>query len=106
MSDGGSYLDVDAALDLLSDRRRRYAVYYLARETDGVARFEEIVDFLVAELDPSARERVAVSLCHRHLPRLDAHGVVEYDEVTATVRYWCDPVLEDFVELTAEYDRR
>ncbi|WP_435181695.1 DUF7344 domain-containing protein [Halorussus sp. AFM4] len=36
------------------------------------------------------RRRVAVTLHHNHLPRLDAAAVLDYDPRSRTVRYWGD----------------
>lgn len=88
----------DAAYGLLRSGRRRRVVDHLLgfvgepvpvdALATAVARREH--DTAAAGLDADARERVALSLDHCHLPKLQAAGVVDYDRrrgtVTATPR--------------------
>lgn len=86
-------LDRDELFDLLqSERRRRVARHLLEFVGEpvpvdvlasGVARQEH--DAPVDGLAPEVRERVAISLDHAHLPRLDAAGVVDYDRERGSV---------------------
>lgn len=96
--DRSADLDADEAHGLLqSGRRRRVVEHLLAFVGEPVP-----VDALATAvargeherpadgLDADVRERVALSLDHSHLPRLEAAGVVVYDRrrgsVTATPR--------------------
>lgn len=97
-------LSLDGVFDLLSNRRRRYALYHLHDRSDGVStipdvasavcRFERMADD-GAEPDESA---IALSLAHVHLPKLEAVGVVEVDSRSETVRYWRQPSLDEWLE--------
>ncbi|MFC4543047.1 hypothetical protein ACFO5R_14050 [Halosolutus amylolyticus] len=69
---------------LLADPDRQRVLSYL--DPGKRATVEELVDELAARerTEPSAdggpgdRSRIAVSLVHHHLPRLDDHDVVDY----------------------------
>ncbi len=74
---------LDAALDLLSNRRRRYVLYHL-RNRDGAATLEELAE-RVAEWEsegdePTDEDRVLADLYHSQLPRLADAGAVAFDE--------------------------
>jgi hypothetical protein len=79
-------LSRDAVFRLLSNPRRRYVLYFL-RRNGGEARLEELTQSLAAwetgkdpeVLDDDDRKRVYVSLYQTHVPKLEEHGVVEYD---------------------------
>ncbi|RDI72636.1 hypothetical protein DWB78_13400 [Halopelagius longus] len=76
---------------MLADARRRYALAYL-RENDGEASFDELADAVAtrerAERPAAASEDVALSLHHRHLPKLEQVGLTERtaDVVSLTER--------------------
>ncbi|WP_121740832.1 DUF7344 domain-containing protein [Natronorubrum halophilum] len=111
---------LDLIFDLLSTRRRRYALYYLHEQPDGVATIEEIADAIVAfqhgdsdtepqmanletETEAEAdseeqRRQVHMELQHTHLPKLEDAGVLEHDQRSETVRYWGQPSLEEWLE--------
>lgn len=85
--------EVDAIFTCLAHQRRRRLVAFLS-ERSGPIVVEEIVQHLT-ELDaggPSASRlddedvEIAVSLLHKHLPKLDEAGVVDVDTETRTVR--------------------
>jgi hypothetical protein len=90
-------LSRDDAFDILSNRRRRYALYYLSSHHDGItlqqlsreiAAWENGVP--VESLNKKQQKRVYVSLYQTHIPKLESIGVVEYDdesgEITLTRR--------------------
>ena len=83
-----------ALFDLLADRRRRFALAYLADAADGAVTFEALAEAVAARecegsgvVPDDRRTDVEVSLHHNHLPRLADAGLVEYDRGTGTVRY-------------------
>lgn len=112
---------LDAVFELLADRRRRYALYYLAEVGEDRALDVEDVAARVAEWErewdsaggaadstgdePGAtdsaptdrQERVRVDLHHNHLPRLADAGLVDYDARTGTVRNRAAPSLDRWV---------
>ncbi|MFC6824562.1 DUF7344 domain-containing protein [Halopelagius fulvigenes] len=70
----------DSLFDVLADARRRHALAYL-RENEGEASFDELADAVAAreraERPADASENVALSLHHRHLPKLERAGLTE-----------------------------
>lgn len=103
-----SALDLDSVFEVLSDRRRRYALYALYR-ADGGAMTVGRLAASVGRMEDDGRtitadrrsERIAADLRERHVPTLVAAGAVEYDERSETVRYRCRPALEEWLEHAA-----
>ncbi|OVE84125.1 DUF7344 domain-containing protein [Natronolimnobius baerhuensis] len=105
--------DVTPSLDevfrLLSSRRRRYTLYHLYEQDDGVATATELTNH-VARLEVAADETpptevtdelittIRTELQHVHLPKLEDAGVLEQDQRSETVRYWTQPSLEEWLE--------
>ncbi|SER18580.1 DUF7344 domain-containing protein [Natrinema salaciae] len=84
--------DLDEFLRVVSDRRRRCALYSLASgdpqtvdalATHVAARLERTSPDAVSE---SQRDAVRVMLVHADIPRLEETGVVSYDRRTETLR--------------------
>ena len=82
---------LDTIFTLLSDERRRYALYYL-HEQDGPVAVEELVTVIADwEENPPASElswdefdNIAIDLKHTHLPKTDEVEFIQYcpdDEV-------------------------
>ncbi|WP_276282130.1 DUF7344 domain-containing protein [Halorussus caseinilyticus] len=85
---------LDATLDLLSNRRRRYVLYYL-REQGGAVTLDELAEQVATwerEVDDHASpssppsvndapdfERVLADLYHSQLPRLEDADAVTFD---------------------------
>jgi hypothetical protein len=71
--------------DVLSNRRRRYALYALLRDgsttigslAERIAAWEN--DHPVTEVTPAERKRVYTALQQSHLPKLERTGLVEFD---------------------------
>ncbi|GAB3027384.1 DUF7344 domain-containing protein [Natronobiforma cellulositropha] len=96
-------LPLNLVFDVLSDERRRYALYYLYDMPDGVATVSEITEYVLrleTDSPPSDdhRTQVLTTLQHVHLPKLADAGVLEHDIRSATVRYWGQPSLEEWLE--------
>jgi len=106
---GVSRPSFDDIFDLLSSTRRRYAIYYLQQTPDGVATLDDLTEKVAAwETDTAADDvpedfgqRVRTSLHHTHLPRLDDANIVDYDARSESIRYWGQPVLEEYAEHVA-----
>lgn len=100
---------LDLIFDVLADRRRRFVLYYLQDQTDGVATIDETVEYVVSlETDGGRadhRANVRISLQHAHLPKLEDAGVLEYDARSEAIRYWNQPSLEEWLE-HARYKER
>jgi DNA-binding transcriptional ArsR family regulator len=109
--DGGE-LSLDAIFHLLSNRRRRLALYFLSDVRGPVGREELARRIVTWEVDADIEEasgeqvtRTTVSLDHAHLPRLEDDGVVTYDREADVV----EPTdalskLEPYLELARPTD--
>lgn len=110
MLNGDLGMTMDAAFRVLADRRRRYVLYHLRDVdrtttldalTEAVARWERTVGDASADA-----ERIAISLVHNHLPKLEENGAVEYDprqgDVVAAERF---DELVSLLELVDDVDR-
>lgn len=106
--------------DLLSNNRRRYALYYLNDQPDGVASVEALTEnvFTIERTtetpegtltssasdigpagDPEDQQTgIRTELQHVHLPKLEDAGILEHDQRSETVRYWSQPSLEEWLE--------
>lgn len=86
-----SRLEKDLLFDLLQNDRRRAVLRTLDEEGElTLAELAEIIaaeenDVPSSEASESARRSVYISLYQRHVPKLDEHGVVEYDREESTV---------------------
>ncbi|QSG03874.1 DUF7344 domain-containing protein [Natranaeroarchaeum sulfidigenes] len=90
----------DSVLEVLSNRRRRFAIHYLKRQHGFNGRHPEPVELSeLAEriagweydkpperLTAQERKRVVNALRQFHLPKMDEYGFVEYDAQRGTIR--------------------
>ncbi|WP_158056171.1 DUF7344 domain-containing protein [Halorussus halophilus] len=111
--------EVDTLLDVLSDPYRRHVLYYL-RDRGNVS-VAELVTVLTGWLHareserqistpeiatPEYRREVAISLHHRHLPKLAECGFVGYDSDTKTIGLESVPEsLAAYLDLSLEIER-
>lgn len=85
-------LTKDDVLDLLSNSRRRYVIYFL-EQWDGSATLNDLAYAIAsretgipeASLSEDDKRRVYISLYQTHLPKLDLYGLVDYDKEERTV---------------------
>ena len=104
-------IDNDVVFDLLSDHRRRVLLYALRRRDPGASvPVDTLVDRLLEteeEAGPSERadrrDRIAVDLRHRHLPRLADAGLVDLDGDRIVRNAW-GPPLRRWVERARRTD--
>lgn len=95
---------LDLVFDVLSERRRRYALYHLREVPDGVAPVSDVVDYVYHSEGGSDGSRadlrlsIRTALQHVHLPKLENAGFIEYDERSETIRYWRQPSLDEWLE--------
>ena len=94
---------LDLVFELLADRQRRYTLYYLYEQPDGVGTVDDVVDFVTANEDDRCESEdrsahVRTSLTHIHLPKLAEAGTIEYDSRSEMIRYWKQPALEEWLE--------
>lgn len=105
-------LSRDDCFDLLSNRRRRYALHHL-RTNGEESSLGELADEVAAcendiqpeEVSYDQRKRAYTSLQQVHLPRMDDMGVVDFDDREGTVT--TRPAAEDlniYLEVVEERD--
>lgn len=84
---GPDALSRDDAFEILSNRRRRFALHHLQHNgeraelgelSEHVAAWEN--DSRVQEISATERKRVYTSLQQFHLPKMDDKGVIEFDD--------------------------
>ncbi|MFW6003312.1 MAG: DUF7344 domain-containing protein [Halanaeroarchaeum sp.] len=100
VDDAGPDLDEDELFEVLSNRRRRYAVHAVKQEGEAVelgdvaervASWE--YDVAESELSYDERKRVYTALQQSHLPKMDDAGIVAYDKERGVIEP--KPALED-----------
>jgi hypothetical protein len=89
---------IDEVFALLSNDCRRRVCLFLRRAGIEVATLDDLVDALASDASDEERERLAINLHHRHLPKLDEAGIVDYDPRSNTARYWGQPTVEKWAE--------
>jgi hypothetical protein len=98
--------ELDVTLELLADRRRRYALYYL-REQEGGIEVDELAR-RIAERDDRTRARnhdqIQTELHHKHLPKMEAANVVERDADAIRLGRSASS-LEPYLDIAAELER-
>jgi hypothetical protein len=110
---------LDAYLDLLSDSQRRAVLREMHHAPADSITFEQLVErFSESDSDQllgdggsetNADERVGIAtqLHHTHLPKLDAHDIVEYDPDAGHIEYDPPEEFEEVLELLpAQKERR
>lgn len=98
----------DELLGLLANARRRKLLGVLSTGSTEKT-VEDVVDRLVAESGGvegarADRRRVESELHHKHLPALDAHCVVDYNEAAGTVTYVPGEEVQALIDLVLELD--
>lgn len=92
VEDISAELSTEDVYDVLSNRRRRYAIHYL-KQVDGQVDVSTLAEQVAAwennkpieGLTSQERKRVYISLYQSHLPTLEKRGLVVYDEDRGTV---------------------
>lgn len=98
----------DDVFEMLSNERRRCAIYYLQRQ-DGPVDVRSVVDYVAAwqndtpisEVSTPERKCVYSALHQTHLPKLASVGLIEYDTDRSQVRLRDDA---EVARLYLEYD--
>jgi hypothetical protein len=97
---------LDATLDLLSNRRRRYVLYHL-REAGSTVTLDELAEQVASweseAGDPVDAERVLADLYHSQLPRLEEADAVAFDpeEGYVTLREDDEKPISEYLDLAA-----
>jgi hypothetical protein len=83
----------DLVFEVLSTRRRRRLLAHMNGSGRDVFEVDELAEMLAEESGGGSegptnrRERARVELHHKHLPKMEDAGVLEYDARTEQVRY-------------------
>ena len=100
---------LDQLFGVLADDQRRHLLTYLFERDADVASFDDLTEYIVVQDADSVADLdtddVAISLYHKHLPRLAAAGLIEYDMQSRTVRYRGTPLLETWLHRAASLNR-
>lgn len=95
--------DVEQRLfEILSNRRRRYAVYALGNEETDTVELGELARRIAAwetekppeQVTSTERKRVYTALQQSHLPKLAEAGLIDYDERASVI--YSQPELEEY----------
>jgi hypothetical protein len=100
-------LSLDAYFDLLADTWRRHLLYFFSDTTALTVTVDELVTHLIHRVDSAAvagEKRVKTELRHKHLPKLAAASIIDYDVQDKTVRYYWGTELEAFVRFAARME--
>lgn len=98
---------LDTIFEVLSERRKRHLLYALYRAEGKSLPIHQLATRMIEiegerVLDEKQSERVVDEIRRRHVPELEAVGLIEYDDRSETVRYRKTPSLEEWLE-HAEY---
>jgi len=96
-------LSIDATLEILAQRERRYILSYLTDSSEEVATTDELVEHILQRESERTgevpnRDHLESSLYHIYLPRLTDTGILEYDPWSQQLRYWGGERLEEWLE--------
>jgi len=95
---------LDTYLQLISDGHRRRIIHQLRDETTGKATVEDLVDQLhggksaLLTAERTDRDQLSIQLIHNHLPKLDEHGIIQYDQENKVVRYQPNKQIETVLD--------
>lgn len=90
-AESSSELTEEEVFDVLSHRRRRFALHYLVQK--GETELGDLAEYVAAwenekdvqEITASERKHAYSALQQSHLPRMDEAGVVEFDKNRGTI---------------------
>ncbi|MEF8771704.1 DUF7344 domain-containing protein [Halodesulfurarchaeum sp.] len=96
----GAHPGEDELFQVLSNRRRRYAVHAIKQES-GPAQIGDVAERVAsweydverAELSYDERKRIYTALQQSHLPKMDDAGIVSFDKERGVIEP--EPALED-----------
>ena len=107
----GDQTQLEALLEALTSRRRRYALYYLrdqeVTDLDSLATYLASVEGNVATAALSDAEitRVKTDLVHTDVPALADARLIDHDPQNEVIRYSAPPTpFEAFLRLSAQID--
>ncbi|AZH26583.1 DUF7344 domain-containing protein [Haloplanus aerogenes] len=84
----------DDAFRALADEKRRLVVRYLVNDDEGVASYEEVIDYVASRCSVGS-ERASIALRHSILPTLAETDLLRYDHDAERIRYRPNELVED-----------
>ncbi len=106
-------VSLDRVFDLLSDERRRYALYYLEKQ-DGPVSIDELAEQVAewetnpgrASVPEEKFEEIELRFIHRDLPKASEAGYVKYDPEEGEIALVDEPREFDAIVSIAEVIER
>ena len=101
----------DKLLSLLAEECRREIVRHLSRNSTSAVSLDELVSEISntvadsGEGDSPTADTLRIELHHKHLPKLDAMGILDYDPRSHTVRYQGSTDVEALLRAVEESGR-
>lgn len=92
---------LDRNLSLLANQQRRLVLRYLKREPSIAVAVDDLVSYIVdnATADHNDnRDIVRTKLHHHTLPKLESHGLIDYDWRSRAVHYHSNDRIETLLE--------
>lgn len=97
--------DLDPLFEAFADERRRLVVQYLRHTSDGIASYDDLVDFILRHGHTQQEsENIRSRLHHVTLPKLEEANIIEYDRRSATVRYDPCSIVDDVAEFIEDIE--
>lgn len=92
-------------VEVLNNRRRRLVIRYLRNTADQKVPVEELATYVnTYSQNRRGGQNAAIRLHHLDLSKLEAAGVIEYDQRNQTVRYRRRPEVDRLVDLLGKVD--
>jgi hypothetical protein len=96
----------DALCRVFANTQRRQILLYLSDHPKPTTTRDEVLDHLVKRSEEphgNTQRRLATQLQHVHLPKLDDHGLLEYDPETHNIAYTADSRVENMLSAIREF---
>ena len=99
---------LDKCLELVADRNRRRIIQHLRYVAGREVDIDTLIDYLhdsepISVADQHSRNQTSIQLHHDHLPKLEYHGVIEYEPEREVVRYRSDAEIESILDSLQEH---
>lgn len=79
---------VNRLCEILSDDLRREIIHFFENyHTEDTARLETVAEHIADRVPGTDLEEITVELRHRHLPKLDEYGWIDFDPREDGIRY-------------------
>lgn len=91
---------LDAILNVLAAGDRREIVHVLRERASSETTVDDLAKLLAADglVTENDSRLLSIKLHHAHLPKLDDHGLVEFDPERGSVRYQANERVERVID--------